>query len=134
MSLRNFLFLGISLLSLVLLLLVSCSRPSETKSEKSRMAAQGLKNPFTVDAHFLKEGEEVYKLHCASCHGLRGENPSYHSLMAMGRHHSEGDYFWVVNNGLNQTMGPGVMPPWSDKLTDREKWAAVAYIQQILAQ
>lgn len=130
----NYLYRSVALALLLSLLLVGCSGPSATKAEKGRTAAQGLKNPYPVDPHFLKEGEEVYKLHCAICHGLRGEKPDYHSLLAMGRHHAEGDYYWVVNNGLNQTMGPGVMPPWKDKLSEREKWAVVAYIQQMLAQ
>lgn len=125
---------GFVTIILLILFVSGCEEKKEMSPQQERAQAQALKNPFKLDGQFLDEGKSVYKQHCMICHLPKGEGPDYHSLQAMGKHHTEGDYYWVLNNGLNQTMGPGVMPPWKDKLTEREKWAVIAYIQQVLAQ
>ncbi len=101
---------------------------------KDRYLVQNLQNPYDVNAKFLDKGEKVYIKHCAICHTVTGEEPSYHSLQAMGKHHTPGDYVWVVTYGLDHTMGPGVMPPWEKELSLEERWAVVSYIQEKLAK
>lgn len=120
---------------LILVLIVSnTALAAGNDVPQNRNLAQGLVNPYAVDAKFLKKGENIYTKNCAVCHTATGEEPAYHSLQAMGKHHSEGDYVWVVSYGLNKTMGPGVMPAWQDKLSLEERWAVVAYIQEKLAK
>lgn len=101
---------------------------------QNRNLAQGLVNPYTVDTKFIEKGKSIYTKNCAVCHTASGEEPNYHSLQAMGKHHSEGDYVWVVSYGLNKTMGPGVMPAWQNKLSLEDRWAVVTYIREKLAK
>ncbi len=99
---------------ILILMTVNVAVAKDNEIPQNRNLAQNLINPYGMNEKFLEKGKNIYKKNCAVCHTVTGEEPSYHSLQAMGKHHSEGDYVWVVTYGLNKTMGPGVMPAWKD--------------------
>jgi mono/diheme cytochrome c family protein len=96
---------------------------------ENRQIAERLKNPFAVDEAFLARGEEIYLEKCATCHYEDGSGPEYHPVSLHARHHSPGDYIWVVTYGI-----PGsVMKGYQKELTLEERWQVVAYMRLVLA-
>jgi mono/diheme cytochrome c family protein len=92
--------------------------------------------PIQVSEGNLVAGAEIYRGHCAGCHGLHGK-PSFFGahmypdappLLEMHRHGSEtmmgvtddppGETYWKVANGIRLTG----MPSFKSLLTDTEMW------------
>jgi mono/diheme cytochrome c family protein len=98
-----------------------------------------------TDARLVALGEEVYRDHCASCHGagLQGQ-PDWQTRKPDGRlpapphdetghtwHHPDEVLFHLTRDGPS-AMVPGYesdMPGFADVLTDKEIWAVLAYIK-----
>jgi mono/diheme cytochrome c family protein len=98
-----------------------------------------------TDAPLVALGEEVYRDHCASCHGVELEGqPDWQTRKPDGRlpapphdktghtwHHPEEVLFRLTRDGPS-AMVPGYesdMPGFADVLTDEEIWAVLAYIK-----
>lgn len=89
--------------------------------------------PFTRDV--LRRGQERFNIYCAVCHGEDGYGrgivvrrgfpppPSYHDERL--REAPDGHLFAVM------TRGYGVMPPFADRLSPRDRWAVVGYIRAL---
>ncbi len=88
--------------------------------------------PLTLPSYpatLISHGQEIYQLHCASCHGLSGEGMYQASIPALDAsmhawHHPD----WQLKQFLRQGLGnmPAVARDWSDD----EIHAVLAYIKQ----
>jgi len=95
----------------------------------------------TADAGQLARGAEVYRTHCAVCHGSRAQGaPNWQKPGPDGRypppplngtghdwHHPSAALKEVIRNGT-QRIG-GSMPPWRDKLSETDIEAVIAWFQ-----
>ena len=90
-------------------------------------------------------GEQVYREHCAACHGTELEGqPNWQTPRADGRlpapphdetghtwHHADEVLFRITKDGVS-AVAPGYesdMPAYADVLTDEEIWAVLAFIK-----
>lgn len=97
----------------------------------------------TQDATQVAQGEQVYRQHCARCHGTRGEgHPQWRTRNANGHfppppldgsghawHHSIPVLRQMILDG--SPPGQGDMPAWRGKLTDAEVEAVIAWFQSL---
>ena len=100
----------------------------------------------TADASQLRLGEQLYAVHCASCHGaqLEGE-PDWRRRLPSGRlpapphdasghtwHHPDWELFAMTKHGVTPLAPPDYetdMPAFGDILTDAEILAVLGYIK-----
>lgn len=99
-----------------------------------------------TDAELVELGRQVYGTQCASCHGatLQGQ-PDWRQRLPSGRlpapphdetghtwHHPDPMLFEMTKYGVQKFGPPGYqsdMAPFEDILSDREMWAALAFIK-----
>jgi mono/diheme cytochrome c family protein len=92
--------------------------------------------PLDVTPELLALGQQKFDVYCAVCHGAGGfggsivalnmgapRPPSLRSLAAQAA--PPGFLFGIATKGI------GRMPPYAPQLTARERWAVVAYVQQL---
>jgi mono/diheme cytochrome c family protein len=94
--------------------------------------------PFPVTSEVTERGRERYEIFCAMCHGSQGEGggpvvqrgfpPPQSFLTDEVRHHPTGFYFDVISNGYRE------MGRYGFQLSERDRWAIVAYIRQLQAR
>ena len=86
------------------------------------------KNPLAAEPHAAEAGENLFKQHCAECHGdtATGRNgkPSLRSERVAQA--TPGQLFWLLTNG---SLKNG-MPSWS-RLPDQQRWALVTYVKTL---
>lgn len=94
-----------------------------------------LKSPYHEEPLTLAQGEELFTLYCASCHGdegygdgaaggALGQKPAnFHDTLV--KNQSDGAIFWKLSNGR------GNMPPFKDVFTAEQRWQLVAYIRHL---
>jgi len=97
--------------------------------------ADTLKSPFHEEPLTLAQGEELFGLYCASCHGdsgygdgaaggALGQKPAnFHDTLVAKQ--SDGALYWKMSNGK------GNMPPFQDVFTAEQRWQLVAYIRDL---
>lgn len=94
----------------------------------------GKLNPVPISSKALNQGKEVFSTHCAYCHGINGEGlPTSETGLPMNtpslvkrlKTHSQGDFFWKIQNGR------GDMPSFKDELTEQETWSILLYIDSL---
>ncbi len=99
---------------------------------------RALTNPLPKNQEGMKRGKMIFegKGKCIECHGERGYgdgalakdmNPAPRNFHHPGfwRHRTEGEVFWVVQNG-----SPGTdMPAARDILSDDEIWSVIRYVR-----
>lgn len=97
-----------------------------------------MKNPVAADAAAIAEGKDLYGQHCKSCHGSKGKGDG---TKAEKIDISCGDFstaeFAKVTDGESYwktTEGRKPMPSFKEKLTDKERWAIVAYMRTLHAK
>ena len=100
----------------------------------------------TGDARRLQLGEQLYALHCASCHGLELEGqPDWRRRMPNGRlpapphdasghtwHHPDWELFAMTKHGVTPFAPADYetdMPAFGDVLSDAEIIAVLSYIK-----
>lgn len=114
----------------------------------SALAACGdaLSSADATNAEAVAQGEHIYAVECASCHGkdLKGE-PDWRVTKADGTlpapphddsghtwHHADSLLFEYTKFG-GQAIAPpdfkSAMPAFQDKLTDEEIWAVLSFIK-----
>ena len=110
----------------------------------------GFKTAVTLadagDVELVALGQKIYTAECAACHGVRLEGqPNWRSRLANGSlpapphdetghtwHHPDQLLFDITKHGGAKNAPAGFvsgMPAFGGKLTDRDIWAALAYIK-----
>jgi len=119
---------------------ISFNTVSENNQSKERWSApvwaDTLINPLTEDdADILAEGEELFTLYCALCHGesgygdgaaggALGEKPAnFHDSLVTNQ--SDGALFWKISTGK------GNMPPFTEAFTEEQRWQLVSYLRKL---
>ncbi|MEJ5198014.1 MAG: c-type cytochrome [Anaerolineae bacterium] len=87
---------------------------------------------FAVPQTALAKGKTIFEANCASCHGPDGKG-----LIPQAAPLTNVEY--VASRSLTEfyqsvTAGKGIMPPWQDRLSPEERWAAVEYAQAFAYQ
>lgn len=98
--------------------------------------ADTLVSPLTEDkADILAEGEELFTVYCALCHGENGygdgaaggalgEKPAnFHDTLVTRQ--SDGALYWKISTGK------GNMPPFTEVFTEDQRWKLVAYLRNL---
>ena len=102
--------------------------------EKAEDAEAKLVNPLIFTRENLELGKKKYDIYCSPCHGYRGEGdsrlrgqfpnpPSLHTETALS--YKDGRIYHIITKGQN------IMPGYSYKLDERERWAIVLYIRSL---
>jgi mono/diheme cytochrome c family protein len=96
-------------------------------------------NPLKADADTLRGGMEHYRQMCVTCHGAPGVDPSEAGVglnppapdLTLGRvqKRSDGELFWLVQNGVRMTG----MPAFGPTHKDEEIWKIVAFLRRLPA-
>jgi len=84
------------------------------------------KNPFDNPAG-IEQGAALFQVHCAYCHGARGEGGRGADLTT-GRYRrggSDTELYATVRNGIPGTEMPAI------KATDEELWKMVAFVKKL---
>jgi mono/diheme cytochrome c family protein len=97
--------------------------------------ADTLTSPYHDEPLTLANGEELFGLYCASCHGesgygdgaaggALGQKPAnFHDSLV--KKQTDGALFWKMSNGK------GNMPPFQDVFTAEQRWQLVAYLRKL---
>ncbi|MCF0054386.1 cytochrome c [Dyadobacter sp. CY356] len=97
--------------------------------------ADTLVSPYHDEPLTLANGEELFGLYCASCHGesgygdgaaggALGQKPAnFHDPLV--KKQTNGALFWKLSNGK------GNMPPFQDVFTAEQRWQLVAYLRKL---
>jgi thiosulfate dehydrogenase len=103
-----------------------------------REAPKGA-NPVELTDGNLIAGIELYREHCASCHGTakgeasaspvaKGEYPRPPQLATDGvEDDSEGFSYWRIKHGIRWTG----MPSWEGTLTDQQIWTLALFFKHM---
>jgi mono/diheme cytochrome c family protein len=119
--------------------------PSTLESRVARFAldrsvarrAPETRNPLKPEPDLLRDGREHYKHMCVTCHGApgvdasevgEGLNPPAPDLtLARVQKRTDGELFWIVQNGIRMSG----MPAFGPTHKDREVWAIVAFLRHL---
>ncbi len=102
------------------------------------VGGKNAKNPMQSTRENIEEGRQNFSHYCYACHGLDGQatgvpfsdsmSPPVPSLASRSvQSYSDGQLYWVINNGL----WPSGMPAAKGILTDDEMWSIVLYIRHL---
>lgn len=85
-------------------------------------------NPLAEDSAAPDAGAQLYRRHCASCHGTdaggRGRRPSLRTERVHNA--TDGELQWLLRNG---SLAHG-MPAWSN-LPEVQRWQIVRYLHTL---
>jgi len=98
--------------------------PFASLSDGERWAVAGYALSLGVTPDQLQQGEALYETECAACHGPDGPGVD----LTVGRalvDRSVEDLYTTVTQGAGEGM-PGL----ADRLTEDQRWAVAAYLQQ----
>lgn len=118
------------MLNIVQMLLVGCCVLGAMQTFANTQVGQaGETSPVaSMTQHDLKVGQQVFQVHCARCHGMRGEGGEGPSLKRPTLKHAPDDMalFAVITEGLRGTGMPGVFGP-----SDQDLWRVAAYVRSL---
>lgn len=92
-----------------------------------------VKNPISKVPSSLTNGKESFLDNCAACHGDNGKgmskddtglNKNTPDLGKRLQSHSDGDFFWKIQNGR------GDMPGFKEVLSEEEIWEIILHIRE----
>lgn len=101
-----------------------------------------MKNPFKADKAVLEEGKAMYEKKCGKkCHGNTGDakgtatadmeiKPKPFTDKEYMSKRSDGQLFWMIDKGSNNTDMDPFGPESDNKLTKDVMWKLVTYIRQ----
>ena len=98
----------------------------------------GTKNPFANSDEALEDGEQMYQINCATCHGdtgmgdgpaAGGLDPKPKSLVGAAL---EDDYlFWRIAEGGVMEPFKSVMPAWKNTFSEQQIWQIITYLRSL---
>lgn len=90
--------------------------------------SQQLKNPFLGDQKAVKEGADLFKRYCESCHGVGGKGDICPDLTKKNKKYGNTDsnLFSTISKGR-----PGGMPNWDNTLGTEKIWKIITYLRSI---
>jgi mono/diheme cytochrome c family protein len=106
----------------------------------------------TLDQAEVASGQQVYRQHCAICHGPNAEGqPNWKVPDANGNlpapphddsghtwHHADGLLYEIIRDGFRDPLKPPdsplTMPAFGDKLSDAEIRAVIAYFKSLWSE
>lgn len=99
-------------------------------------SARGLEPPWLRETSVV-EGFGAFAGSCASCHGVKGDNPTnigrsmYPPTPSLSspavQAWSDAELFWIIKNGIRLTG----MPAFGDLHSDEEIWNVVRYVRSL---
>ncbi len=99
--------------------------------------ARALANPAAASAENVRKGMMHFADHCATCHGNDGSGDTLygHGLypkppdlrLAATRELSDGELFWIIENGVRFTGMPGFSSPSEPEVS----WHLVRFIRHL---
>lgn len=126
--------LGVS--ALVIFLSVASALMVEAQGPRRNPEAQKIKNPIAVDAESIEAGKNLYRRHCASCHGpqakgdggmaLSGGTPSDLTDESWDYGSTDGEIFVAIRDGVSSDM-----LAYKEKLDEKQIWQVVNFIRSI---
>jgi len=119
---RNFL---LQALLLPLTLLACAAGVSNQPEPAAAAAASPIATMSSVD---LGNGQRLFRVHCARCHGMQGNGGEGPSLRRAQLKHASDDesLFTVINEGIRGTGMPGTWAPNDDEL-----WQIAGYVRSL---
>lgn len=108
------------------------------RSIQAHAAREAPQPPDLGDPELVQKGLVLYDTYCVPCHGGPGIAPSPMglgmtppppNLVPWGRDWAAREIYWTVTNGIKMTG----MPAWEFRMTERERWAVVAFVKAMPA-
>lgn len=102
--------------------------------------AKAMTNPYTFYAKDLEEGNRLYLIHCAICHGekLDGNGPLYTSgkFIAMPANLNGPNYINMPSGKMFHALvyGKNAMGSYASQLKVKQRWQVIAYIRSVQAE
>jgi mono/diheme cytochrome c family protein len=105
-----------------------------TALDSIRARSGGIVVPDLSDQAQIGRGLQLFRSHCAQCHGAPGEPPDDFAkgllpvpppLMQVGREWRSKEIYWTIVHGVKMTA----MPAWEFRITPRDAWDIVAFVQ-----
>jgi mono/diheme cytochrome c family protein len=101
------------------------------------LEAGKMKNPLPETDEVVSQGQEVFLGSCAQCHGAdaRGDSnigpkmypPAMDLTSAHVQHWSDGELFWIIQNGVRLTG----MPSWKSSISENDTWKLAHFIHSL---
>lgn len=101
------------------------------------------RSPSGFTAASIVAGREIYRQHCAECHGTDGRGntprgavlPKWPPTLAgtLLWQRTEGELFWRVQHGMHERDGSVTMPAFAGRLSDADTWAVLDYLTALAA-
>jgi mono/diheme cytochrome c family protein len=122
-------FVGLSLFLLLFGILAADGIAHEWMAPQK---AAEIENHVAMEDSSIQRGKDIYIQNCASCHGddiegrtaaEAGVEMAPPGLKKRILTHSDGDFFWKIQNGRND------MPGFSGNLTENDTWDVINYIR-----
>ncbi len=103
---------------------------------------QALTNPYPVNAATTADGEKLFNIYCATCHGLKGQGGAAVVDLSKGQRYpvppprlsGEGAVTPIRTDGylyLTIRNGGALMGSYGSALDDQERWSIVSYIRTL---
>lgn len=99
--------------------------------------AGNRKNPLPASEELIQQGQTTYSQACALCHGIDGHGrtnlgramypPAMDLTSPHVQHWSDGELFWIIQNGVRLTG----MPSWKATLSELDTWKLVSLIHNL---
>jgi mono/diheme cytochrome c family protein len=99
-----------------------------------------LQNPLEGTSQATEQGEIIYQVNCASCHGVSGRGdgvvassiePRPTNLAADHENLSDGYLYWRIYAGGAFEPFRSVMPGWRSLLSEEDIWKVITYIRSL---
>jgi mono/diheme cytochrome c family protein len=146
-ALEHKLILGV-ISAMLCALLVGCTADKQPSKEETTLAnaakdvvipleAGKMKNPLPETDEVLSQGQQVFLGSCALCHGTDGRAetnigrnmypPAMDLNSAHVQHWSDGELFWIIQNGVRLTG----MPSWKSSVSNDDTWKLARFIHNL---
>lgn len=116
----------------------------ENTLDDFKRAALELKNPYEKNNDNVKQGEQLYGMFCAHCHGEKGDgkgsitHPVYSAIPAyyddvMIRPRSQTTMKYLEDGHIYHAIyyGYNAMGPHYNLVSDEERWKIVLYVNEL---